>query len=273
VLTAPAATFAGDRSAYYGGTFSYDLREFLRDGDQTRFDPNLRLTGGGLAIEYGVPLHESTTWTTISVPLTEAGGGWVKVGTTDAPTQAEFQSVLTSLTAIQILGGYEAPQRFFDFLYGGVGFDNPTLAAAGQTTVSNDFDGGALAAGNFRGLLNLEVPVSDGSLSVTEGVVNLRSNLSGIASGATVALTGSVQTFVLGRDQSFRAFSNNILEESQDYTLGLNPAAIADYGSLSTRYTYPVVGGSDAVTLRGELPDAASGTCELSISWSWRTIE
>ncbi|MDF1523943.1 MAG: phosphoglycerate kinase, partial [Trueperaceae bacterium] len=205
--------------------------------------------------------------------LTVAGGGWLKVGSDDAPTEAEFRSVLTDLTAIQILGDYEAPQRFFDFLYGGVGFDNPTLAATGQTAITNDFDGGALAAGNFRGLLNLEVPVNDGNLSVTEGVVNLRDDLSGIASGATVALTGDVQTFVLGRDQSFRAFSNNILEESQDYTLGINPAAIADYGSLSTRYTYPVVGGSDAVTLRGELPDAASGTCELSISWSLRTVE
>ncbi len=272
VLTAPA-TFHGDRSAYYGGTFSFDLREFLREGDQTRFDPNVRLTGGGLAIEFDVPLHESTTWTSVSVPLTEADGGWVKVGTTVAPSQAEFQSVLTGLAGIQILGSYEAPQRFFDFLFGGVGFDNPTLAATGQPAITNDFDDGALAAGNFRGLLNVEVPESDGSLSVVEGVVNLRDDLSGISSGATVALTGSVQTFVLGRDQSFRAFSNNILEESQDYTLGLNPAAVADYGSMSARYTYPVVGGSDAVTLRGELPDVSSGTCELSISWSWRTLE
>lgn len=274
VLTAPATTFAGDRSAYYGGSFAFDLREFLRDGDQTRFTPNVLLTGGGLTLEYGVPRHESTTWTTVSVPLTVDGGGWVKFGTTDAPTEAEFRAVLAGLTAIQIRGSYEAPQRFFDFLYGGVGFDNPTLAATGLTTITNDFDDGALAAGNFRGMLNLEVPVSDGSLSVVEGVVNLRDDLSGISSGATVALTGmGVQTFVLGRDQSFRAFSNNILEESEDYTLGLNPAAIADYGSLSTRYQYPVVGGSDSVTLRGELPDAASGTCELSISWTWRTVE
>jgi hypothetical protein len=276
VLTAPAATFAGDRSAYYGGTFSFDLREFLRDGDQTRFDPNVRLTGAGLTLDYDSDLHESTTWTTVSVPLTASGDiavdGWQQANG-DPVTGAQLLDVLTNLASIQILGSYEAPQRFFDFLYGGVGFDNPTLAATGETAITNDFDGGALAAGNFRGLLNLEVPVIDGSLSVTEGVVNLRDDLSGIASGATVALTGDVQTFVLGRDQSFRAFSNNILEESQDYTLGINPAAIADYGSLSTRYTYPVVGGSDAVTLRGELPDAASGTCELSISWSWRTVE
>ncbi len=273
VLSAPAATFGGVRSDYYGGTFSFDLREFLRDGDQTRFTPNVRLTGGGLSVQYDVDQHESTTWTSVSVPLTVAEAGWVKVGSANAPTEAEFRSVLTALTAIQILGDYEAPERFFDFLYGGVGFDNPTLAATGQTTITNDFDGGALAAGNFRGLLNLEVPVSDGGLSITEGVVSLRDDLSGVASGASVALTADVQTFVLGRNQSFRAFSNNILEESEDYTLGLNPAAIADYGSFSTRYTYPVVGGSDAVTLRGELPDEASGTCELSISWTWRTVE
>ncbi len=273
VLTAPAPYY-GDRSAYYGGTFSFDLRQFLRERDQTRWTPNVRLIGGGATLVFNaLAPHESTTWDTIEIPLTIDGGGWVEAGTSDAPTADEFRDVLAGLTSIQIFGEYEAPQRFFDFVLGGVGFDNPTLAAAGQESITNDFDGGALAAGNFRGLLNVEVPERDGSLTVVEGVVNLRDDLSGIASGATVPLTGDVQTFVLGRDESFRAFSNNILEESQDYTLGLNPSAIADYGSMSTRYTYPVIGGSDAVTLRGQLPEVESGTCELSISWTWRTVE
>jgi len=280
VLTAPV-DFYGDRSAYYGGTFDFDLREFQRDGDQTTFDPNLRLTGGGLTLDFDSDLHESTTWTTVTIPLTVAndadgipldGDVWRKSNGDDV-TEAEFQAVLADLTGIQIRGNYDSPEAFFAFLYGGVGFDNPTLAAAGQADIANAFDDGALAAGNFRGLLNLERPEGDGSLFVIEGVVNLRDDLSGVSSGATVALTGDPQTFVLGRDESFRAFSNNILEESEDYTIGLDPNAIADYGSLSTRYTYPVVGGSDAITLRGELPEAESGTCELAISWSWRTLE
>jgi hypothetical protein len=273
-LIAPAIFYGnGDRSLYKNGTFSFDLREFLRDEDQTRFTPNLRLIGGGLTLEYLAARHEDTSWTNVSFPLSVAEAGWVNLGTGVAATEDDLDTVLGNLTSIQIRGPYESPAGFFRFVLGGVGFDNPTLAATGQETITNDFDGGALGAGNFRGLLNLEVPERDGSLTVTEGVVNLRDDLSGIASGATVALTESIQTFVLGRDESFRAFSNNILEESEDYSIGLDPSAVADYGSFTQRYTYPIIGGSDSVTLRGELPDIESGTCELAISWSWRTVE
>lgn len=272
--------FSGDRSAYYGGTFSLDLREFLRDKDQTRFTPNLRLIGGGLTLEHAAARHEDTSWTNVSFPLTvsnDADGNaldkdkWRKSNGDDV-TVAEFQTVLTNLTSIQIRGPYESPAGFFRFVLGGVGFDNPTLAATGQDTITNDFDGGALGAGNFRGVLNLEVPERDGRLTVIERV-DLATDLSNVASGKTVALTENIQTFVIGRDESFRAFSTNILEESEDYTIGLDPTAVADYGSFTQRYTYPIIGGSDSTTLRGQLPDIESGTCELAISWSWRTVE
>ena len=275
ILVAPS-DFTGDKSAYYGGSFSFDLREFQRDGDQTRFDPNVHLVGNGLTLVYDNDEHTATSWTTVSVPLTASGDvavdGWAKSGG-GAVSQTELQDVLANLASVTIQGSYEAPERFFDFLFGGVGFDNPTMSHAVPPDVTNTFDDGALQAGNFRGKLNLELPRTDGSLEVLDGIVNLTADLANVSPGATRALTGAPEVFVLGRDTSFRAFSTTILEEGEDYTLGLNPDAVADYGNFSQRYTYPVIGGADSIILRGELPETESGTCELALSWTWRTLE
>ena len=131
----------------------------------------------------------------------------------------------------------------------------------------------SIAAGNFRGKLKLEIPQSNGTLLVPDPLVDLSTVLSGVASGNTVELAGRVETFVIGRDQSLRAFSTTIYEESEAFTLGLDVNALADYDNFSLSYDYPIVGGNDSITLRGERPDAESGTCELSISWTWRVLK
>ena len=86
-------------------------------------------------------------------------------------------------------------------------------------------------------------------------------------------LGSTVETFVVGLDQSLRSFSTTIYEESEAFTLGLDPTAIADYDSFSQSYDCPIVGGNDSITLRGEKPEMTSGTCELSLSWTWRVLE
>jgi hypothetical protein len=96
------AEYLGDKSAIYGGSFSYDLNSSA--GGPGLGMADVVLAGGGLTLIADAGAQPAVnTWTHYSVSMSEAG--WTKEGG-GTPTTAEFQSVLGNITAIRIRAEY-----------------------------------------------------------------------------------------------------------------------------------------------------------------------
>ncbi|HTY37068.1 MAG TPA: laminin B domain-containing protein, partial [Bacteroidota bacterium] len=97
--------FLGDQSAAYGGSLSFDLRQYYTDNQYDIED--IIIEGGGLRIVYDTPNNPLTTWTHYQVALNESAG-WKKTSLSGtAPTAAEFRMVLSSVTRFLIRGEYQ----------------------------------------------------------------------------------------------------------------------------------------------------------------------
>ena len=94
--------FLGDRSAAYGKTLRYDLKQ---DASASVGADDLILSGGGMTLVYDTSPDPGTDWTAYTVPLLESGG-WVLRDTGAPVTEAEFLEVLSSLTELLIRGEY-----------------------------------------------------------------------------------------------------------------------------------------------------------------------
>ena len=96
--------FLGDKSVYYGGTLSYDLRR-SETGLPPLVDQDVLLIGAGLEISIDDPIFASTTeFTNFNFELIETAG-WTLAGG-GAPTKAQFQSILQDLTDFQIIADW-----------------------------------------------------------------------------------------------------------------------------------------------------------------------
>jgi hypothetical protein len=89
--------YLGDKLAYYGGRFAYDI--FLRYTDAVTY-PAVVLNSGTLSLYYDAPSPPLSAWQRSDVPLSEAG--WKVSGTGAKATEAVFKSVLSSLTGLYI---------------------------------------------------------------------------------------------------------------------------------------------------------------------------
>ena len=98
---APAA-YLGDKSGSYGQTLSYDIRQLGIVGTVTN-QPDVRLVGGGVTIEYRFGVAPTGEWSGFSVQI-EAGAGWTR-GAQDA-TESDIRAVLADLTHLSIRGEY-----------------------------------------------------------------------------------------------------------------------------------------------------------------------
>lgn len=95
--------FLGNVAAAYGKTLSFDLRQSALD---TQFDADdVILLSSALNLAFDTANNPGLSWTSYSVPLIETAG-WKKQGTTTVPTPTEMQSVLASLTGLQIRGEF-----------------------------------------------------------------------------------------------------------------------------------------------------------------------
>lgn len=96
--------FLGNQIDAYGLTLSYDIR--VDNLNTLGTEPTVVLVGTGLSLVYDGP-DPTSTWSTITVPLSASASGWTK-GTLGgaAPTATEFQTVLSSLTGLWLKGEY-----------------------------------------------------------------------------------------------------------------------------------------------------------------------
>ncbi|MDZ7801472.1 MAG: hypothetical protein U5K81_11865 [Trueperaceae bacterium] len=303
IITIEAPTdFHGDQSDQ--DMFSFDLKQVQAEGEQSRFDPSIGLrglddNGDELVLYYEYDTgdndwHESTSWDTLDIPLEAASGSpaddaegvWrVDDDDTDEPaTDAQLTSVLSSVTELTIAGPYEYPSSFEGVALAGISFDNMrfTDASDGSHGAVSRFDTGSITSGNYSGNFKIEYPSAGGGLTAETLVT--ANEFSQSTAGTTTALdeagttkaldevADSIIQFVVGEEQGFRAYSTDIIEESEAYTLGRHLWAYANYGHLSTDYDYPVVGGNESEVLRGQSHDNER-TCSLDVSWTWRVVQ
>ena len=95
-IAAPAA-YLGDRRASYGGTLSYDI--YLRYSDNVNY-PAVVLVGDTMSVYYDADSPPVDAWEHRVVPVSETG--WKIGGTGVAVTQAEFMSILQTLSGLYI---------------------------------------------------------------------------------------------------------------------------------------------------------------------------
>ncbi len=97
--------FLGNDTAAYGQDLSFELR--MR-GDGPLFDnSDVILSGGGLNLVFDTTaIPQDQIWTSYTITLNENSGWKVGDSTGPAPTQAQFLSVLSDLTGLQIRGEF-----------------------------------------------------------------------------------------------------------------------------------------------------------------------
>ena len=123
---APAA-YLGDRSAYVGGSLSFDLRSNLPLGHSFNCTPSIigdvELLGAGQRLEYDIPgpTMAADMWHSLQVPL--SAPGWKHLDTQQQVSDADFAAVLGSLTDVRIRAEWSAALDTDDL-------DNVVLAPA-----------------------------------------------------------------------------------------------------------------------------------------------
>jgi Ca2+-binding RTX toxin-like protein len=166
LLFAAPATWSGDLSANYGGTFSFDMQHTAAD-----FNPIIAIfAGNGDSLQGGTPnLPSPSTWTAESVPLQAGTSDWqfVTGGASSAPTQQNFQSVLSNVSQIVILGDLDSETS------GGTArFDNVRMLEP-PAPPDGDGDGVPDASDNCPAQAG---PASNGGCPVTGTQPNVRCN-------------------------------------------------------------------------------------------------
>lgn len=97
--------FLGDMSPYYRGSLQFDLQVYVTPNSSTA---GVRLTGGGLVLVKLLPQLPavSPSWTSYTFTLDETEGWRLTSTTGNFATSADIETVLSSLTALQINGEY-----------------------------------------------------------------------------------------------------------------------------------------------------------------------
>lgn len=98
------AKFRGNFSSLYGRTLTFDLRQSDTANQNSYSD--VVLTGGGIVLWFDTPTNPASTWTSYEIVLQEAG--WENRITDLSATQAEMQTVLSSLDSLLIRGEYRS---------------------------------------------------------------------------------------------------------------------------------------------------------------------
>lgn len=100
------AKYLGDNASTYGKSLRYDLKTTPITNPFDAAD--VVLEGDGLVIWYDTSPAPGTTWTSYSVPLTEAGWKSGAYATPTAVSDADFRRVLGAMTAFRIRGEFNS---------------------------------------------------------------------------------------------------------------------------------------------------------------------
>jgi len=99
--------YLGDKSAYSGGTLSFDLNQSATDSQFDSQDVILESGDTRLGYDFGnSSTHPGTNWTGYEVSLSADADGWTNRSTDEPATQEGFESVLSELNEVRIRGEY-----------------------------------------------------------------------------------------------------------------------------------------------------------------------
>jgi Laminin B (Domain IV) len=130
-------SFVGDRSAGYGGTLTYWVRQANTSNQYQTFD--IVLIGAGIELRFETSGSPGTDWTRFEVPLRESAG-W-RVGTLPGPppTKEEFEQVLADVTTLKIRSEFRSGADTDDFDSVAIeGPECPSIAWQSESVVVDD---------------------------------------------------------------------------------------------------------------------------------------
>ncbi len=104
--------FLGDKSAFYGGKLSFDLRQSVTDapGDLTI---DIILVGQDMTLQLDMPFQPEQSWKMFSVRLDESEN-WVIESSSEMATISDLKRVLQSIVELRILGDYQVGKSVAD---------------------------------------------------------------------------------------------------------------------------------------------------------------
>ena len=155
--------YLGDKSGFLDGNLEYDMRVSANDSQFDSSDIVLEGDGTTLVYDHGdESTHPGTEWTEYEVILNASDDDWTNEETGLTPTTSEFESVLSSLSSLQIRGEYRSGSdtgRLDNVVLSGGG-DSGTIDEI-QTSLS-DTDGDDLSD-----RVQVDVTVSDATAQTT----------------------------------------------------------------------------------------------------------
>lgn len=98
------ADYHGDLSAYFGGTFSYDIFQSTTSGQFNGDD--VIISSGNLTITYSANDNPGTTWTQYQVTLSTLSPWRINNGEGPLASDIQIQSVLANVTELRIRGEF-----------------------------------------------------------------------------------------------------------------------------------------------------------------------
>lgn len=100
-----SAAYLGDKSAYAGGTLSFELRQSSTSSQFDATDVILESGDTRLGYDFGdETTHPGTDWTSYEVAL--SANGWTNLESEEPATAAEVEQVLADLDSLTIRGEY-----------------------------------------------------------------------------------------------------------------------------------------------------------------------
>jgi hypothetical protein len=102
------SSFLGNQSAALGTSLQFDLRQ-VYPGAANQFDAaDVFLIGAGFTLAYDLPTNPANgSWTSYAVPLTASAWHLTTLAGA-APSSAQFSSVMSALTGLQIRAEYQS---------------------------------------------------------------------------------------------------------------------------------------------------------------------
>lgn len=183
-----ADKFLGNKSAFYGGTLSFDLRQSSLSSQFN--NPDVIIEGGGVTLVFDTASNPGTDWTSYEVTF-DTATDW-RIGTLGGAvaTAAEIRQVLADITRLWIRG---------EFVVGDDtdGLDNVVMAARDKNVrLLEDATTGALL-GNYGNLAKALDDAVDGNAILIEDAAGATASRYGVAANGLTVISDAALTSIL----------------------------------------------------------------------------
>ena len=111
---APVA-YRGDKSVYYGGTFSYEIR-INNSTTAGATQPDVLISGGGVEINLDLPVPDANVWNTREIRLDTSEDWRINSLGGAVATEEQIRTVLGDITTLRIRGEFSTQTSDITYL-------------------------------------------------------------------------------------------------------------------------------------------------------------